>query len=204
MVGIKNFRHTGSLGFTVVEILIVVVIIGILAAITYSTLTNSPDKVRLARANSELTTLANAVNLYRAKTNLYPPDTTEAGLPSVINAYIADYNNSWPAGPWPGSLYDFEAWRVDTANTPAGSIDTVQVSLRFCTYQQFLDNGSSFCANNAKATHQSWANSFTSNNNAYYYCITGYCRSNQSSALSTPGYCVNCPNNAAIAKPGGG
>lgn len=205
MMGIKNFRRANALGFTIVEVLIVIVIIGILAGITYSTLTNSPDKARLTRANSELTTLANALNLYRAKNNVYPPDTSEAGLPSVINAYIADYNSSWPAGPWTGSLYDYEAWRVDTTNTPVGSIDTVQISLRFCTAAEAGGTGGAqLCASRAAATHQPWATSFNSNNNAYYYCVTGYCRSNQSAPLGTAGYCVNCPNNAAIAKPGGG
>lgn len=207
MVGItkRNYRRVAMLGFTIVEVLIVIVVIGILAAITYSTLTNSPEKVRLTKAESDLKTLANAVNLYRVKYNTYPADTTEAGIPSSINEFISDYNSSWPNGPWTGSLYDYDAWRIDTTNTPSGSIDTVQVSIRFCTYQQYLDNGSSFCANNAKATHQSWANNFVSNDNAYYYCITGYCRPNQSVNINTTaGYCVNCPNNAAIAKPGGG
>lgn len=207
MVGIKKLKLNPAAvwGFTVVEILIVISIIGILAAITYSTLTNSPDKARLAKADSDLKTLANAVNLYRTKYNTFPADSPEAGLPSSINEFISDYNNSWPNGPWVGSLYDYDSWRIDTTNTPAGSIDTVQVSIRFCTYQQYLNNGSSYCNNNAKATHQSWATNFVSNDNAYYFCIKGYCRPNQSIDITTTaGYCINCPNNTAIAKPGGG
>lgn len=48
-------------GFTIVELLIVIVVIGILAAITIVAYNGIQERARVARANSELTTLSKAI-----------------------------------------------------------------------------------------------------------------------------------------------
>jgi len=174
---------------------------GILAAIILTSLGNGPERARQERVNNELPNIANAVKLYVNTNNDYPPDAGEAGIPSVVTKYIADTNSAGnlPNGPWPGSKYDYDAWDLYPVD---GVTDTIQVSLRFCTYAEYSGaGGPALCK--ARMPRETWAANFTSNNNAYYYCIKGYCRANSAVPLGTAGYCLNCSNHSPIAKPDG-
>lgn len=56
-------------GFTIVELLVVIVVIGILAAITIVAYTGIQDKARASRANDELNTLQQAIMIGRLSQN---------------------------------------------------------------------------------------------------------------------------------------
>lgn len=58
--------------FTLVEILIVVVILGILAAIVVPQFTNATQDAQAGNLQSQLDTLNNQIELFRARTNAYP------------------------------------------------------------------------------------------------------------------------------------
>jgi general secretion pathway protein G len=58
--------------FTLVEILIVVVILGILAAIVVPQFTNATQDAQGGNIQAQLDTLNNQIELYRARTNAYP------------------------------------------------------------------------------------------------------------------------------------
>jgi len=60
-------------GFTLVELLIVVIIIAILAAIAIAKFGNSSQRSREAALRAELKTLRNAVELFKGDTGCYPP-----------------------------------------------------------------------------------------------------------------------------------
>lgn len=76
----------GRRAFTLVELLVVMVIIGILAALVYSALNASdvPQKRSLARA--QLQRIAAAIDAYHAKLGYYPPDNP--GNPAVNQLYF--------------------------------------------------------------------------------------------------------------------
>lgn len=66
-------------GFTLIELLIVVAIIGILAAIAVPNFMNAQIRAKIAKADSELRSLATALEAYRVDNNIYPPWLNENG-----------------------------------------------------------------------------------------------------------------------------
>lgn len=183
----KN-RHSG---FTLVEIVIVVVVIGILAALTINYIAGAPERAYEARAKAELETIGNAAKLYANKNDEYPADTGR-DIPAAIKEFIAktSQGTDWPDAPWPGSTYDYDAWNIE--DDPDDTTDTVQISIRFCEAGQ---------PSTCKFPKEPWATGFGVNS-AFYYCVKGYCRPHESESVTYPGYCYNCPNHAAVKKPG--
>jgi len=68
-------KQTVRKGFTLVEILIVVVILGILAAIVVPQFTNATQDAQAGNIKAQLETLNNQIELFRARTNVYPTAT---------------------------------------------------------------------------------------------------------------------------------
>jgi type II secretion system protein G len=199
VMGIK-LKKPSSAGFTIVEVLVVIVVIGLIAAISYTNYGGTQEKTYYTRAQTDLSTIANALKLYVLQNDVYPPDTNDGGVPSAINKYIAteNYNNEWPNGPWPNSLIDYDAWDIDGDS----KTETYQISIRFCTFPEANGpNGAQLCK--TRAPKQPWATNFNSNNNSIYYCVKGYCRPNSPVRYDYPGYCINCPNNLGYPKPDG-
>src|ERR1700712_4623021 len=81
-------------GFTIVELLIVVVVIAILAAITIIGYTGIQNRAKQSAAQQLLTQANQKVLAYAAlNSDLYPPDLTTAGLTSTDGLQYS-YNNS--------------------------------------------------------------------------------------------------------------
>lgn len=68
-------------GFTLLEIMVVVVIIGLLTAIVAPQLLGEADKAKLVRVKADITALENALERYKLDNHVYP--TTEQGLQSL-------------------------------------------------------------------------------------------------------------------------
>ena len=68
----------GRRGFTLIELLIVVAIIAILASIAVSNFLEAQVRSKVARANSDLRTIATALETYRVDLNRYPPTPMES------------------------------------------------------------------------------------------------------------------------------
>ena len=106
-------------GFTLIEILVVVVILGILGAVVVPQLMSRPDQARLEAARTDLKNLAAALDVYRLDNFQYP--SSEQGLEALVSRpngfpepknYSPDgYIKKLPTDPW-GSPYIYE--RSDT------------------------------------------------------------------------------------------
>src|SRR4051794_11770070 len=73
------YRTTRKSGFTLVEILIVVIILGILAAIVIPQFTNASTDARKASMLSQLQTLRSQIQLFKLQHNDILPDLAGAG-----------------------------------------------------------------------------------------------------------------------------
>lgn len=188
------FMRSDQTGFTLVELAVVMVVLGILAGLTYSIgVPRWRERTYYTRMTSEMNTMANGLTLYAAKYNDYPADVAR-DVPGEIKEFLqGQYLDAWPDAPYPNSVYDYDNWAPD-ANGPE---HTYQISMRMCAAG---DNAG------CKANAQRWLSahipaSTLENWDAYssvYYCIKGSCRSHQDRPMSHPGYCINCGNKSQI------
>ena len=89
-------RHNRRRGFTLVELVIVILIIGILAAIAAPKLFDTSNDARQNGTRQSLNVLRNAVQLYRAQNGALPGDGgTEADLKADLAPFLQ--------GPFPGA-----------------------------------------------------------------------------------------------------
>jgi general secretion pathway protein G len=86
-------RRTVQKGFTLVEILIVVIILGILAAIVIPQFTNASQDARRSNMISQLQTLKSQIALYKLQHNDNPPPVAAAGT-SFWDDYMCRMTNS--------------------------------------------------------------------------------------------------------------
>ncbi|MBF0270982.1 MAG: type II secretion system major pseudopilin GspG [Magnetococcales bacterium] len=71
-----------SAGFTLIEIMVVVVILGILATLIIPKIMSRPDEARHTKAILDIQSIGQALDLYRLDNNQYP--TTEQGLMALV------------------------------------------------------------------------------------------------------------------------
>ena len=92
-------RKTMAKGFTLVEILIVVVILGILAAIVVPQFTNAANEARTGNISTQVSTLENQLELYAAQNNGTYPTLVE--LQAAWGVMITgDYIKEIPVNPF--------------------------------------------------------------------------------------------------------
>lgn len=103
-----------SRGFTLIEVLVVVVILGILAAVVVPRIMDQPDRARVVKAKQDVRTVVSALNMYRLDNFVYP--STEQGLDALTNQPFGSpqapnwksggYVEHLPRDPW-GSDYQY-------------------------------------------------------------------------------------------------
>jgi general secretion pathway protein G len=99
-------------GFTLIEVMVVVVILSILAAIVVPKIMDRPEQARITKAKQDIRALEAALNLYRLDNMIYP--TTDQGLEALVTAPSGapepknwkegGYLDRLPADPW-GNAY---------------------------------------------------------------------------------------------------
>ncbi|QMU60761.1 MAG: type II secretion system protein GspG [Gammaproteobacteria bacterium] len=114
MNNVKRIKNHNMKGFTLIEIIVVVVIIGLLAAVIAPNIFGQVEKARLNRALSDLRALESSLNLYRLDNFNYP--TTDQGIQALItkptgspeakNWKKGGYIPRMPLDPW-GSEYQY-------------------------------------------------------------------------------------------------
>ncbi|MBW9265956.1 MAG: type II secretion system major pseudopilin GspG [Candidatus Thiodiazotropha sp. (ex. Lucinisca nassula)] len=112
--GFKTRNYLKFKGFTLIEVMVVVVILSILAAIVVPKIMDRPEQARITKAKSDIRALEAALNLYRLDNMIYP--TTDQGLEALVskptdspeprNWKEGGYLDRLPVDPW-GNPYLF-------------------------------------------------------------------------------------------------
>lgn len=101
-------------GFTLIEVMVVVIILGILAAIVVPQVMDKPDQARVTKAKSDIRALESALNLYKLDNFVYP--STDQGLEALVSKPGAapepknwkQYMPRLPKDPW-GEPYQYSS-----------------------------------------------------------------------------------------------
>jgi general secretion pathway protein G len=101
-------RRAIARGFTLIEILVVIVILGVLAALIVPNVISRPDEARATVAKSDIAAIMSALKLYRLDNQRYP--TGEQGLAALVakpeqppvppNWKPGGYLEKLPKDPW--------------------------------------------------------------------------------------------------------
>lgn len=89
----KHKRNRAA-GFTLIEVMIVVVILGILATVVVQKVIDRPDEARVTKAKQDVLTLESALNLYKLDNYVYP--STDEGLDALVHKPASA--RKWKAG----------------------------------------------------------------------------------------------------------
>ena len=108
-----NFRCR-NLGFTLIEMMIVIVIMGILASLIVPKIMGRPDEARVIAAKQDIASVLQALKLYKLDNQRYP--TTDQGLQALVtkptsppippNWKSSGYLDKLPIDPW-GNPYKY-------------------------------------------------------------------------------------------------
>jgi len=96
-------------GFTLAELLVVIVIIGILAVVVMPQFTKAPEKAKVAAALAQIRSLENALEMYYADLYRYP--TTEQGLRALITAPGGEGAARWDGSYLRSAEVPLDPWR---------------------------------------------------------------------------------------------
>ena len=108
----KSLRHAAQRGFTLIELMVVLVIIGVLASLVVPSVLDRVDEAKVTAARTDVNSLMEAMKRYRLDNQRYP--TAEQGLQSlIIKPSSGPIPNNWklyleklPNDPW-GRPYQF-------------------------------------------------------------------------------------------------
>ena len=139
MAFVKHMNLTSarkSRGFTLIEIMVVVVILGILAAVAVPRIMNNPDKARIVKAKQDIRALESSLEQYRLDNFQYP--STQQGLEALVSQPGGDpparnwqpggYMKRLPKDPWgneygylqPGTKGEFDLFSYGADGRPGG------------------------------------------------------------------------------------
>lgn len=132
-----NYRTARrSAGFTLIEIMVVVIIIGLLAAVVLPRVVGRTDDARVAKARQDVRVMESALELYKLDNFNFP--TTAQGLEALVskpsgepqpkNYRAGGYVKSLPKDPWgnpyqylsPGIKGDVDIFSLGADNQPGG------------------------------------------------------------------------------------
>ncbi len=102
------YPSTRQQGFTLIEVMVVVVILGILAAVLVPKVMDRPDEARITKARQDIRALEASLNLYKLDNYEYP--STDQGIEALVNKpdippeppawKQGDYLDRLPQDPW--------------------------------------------------------------------------------------------------------
>jgi general secretion pathway protein G len=104
--------HSPQRGFTLIEIMVVIVILGVMAAMIVPKVMGRPDEARVVAAKQDIAAIMQALKLYKLDNRRYP--TTAQGLAALVQKPATEpvpdnwkaYVERLPLDPW-GKPYQF-------------------------------------------------------------------------------------------------
>jgi general secretion pathway protein G len=136
-------RTKRSRGFTLIEIMVVVVIMGVLAALVVPKLLSRTGESKVAAAKVDIATIMQALKLYKLDNQRYP--TTEQGLQALLTKPTAGpaangwkeggYLEKMPRDPWgapyqmlsPGVKGEIDVFSLGADGQPGGAGDDADI-----------------------------------------------------------------------------
>ena len=122
-------------GFSLIEIMVVVVILGILASIVVPKIMGRPDEARVVKAKQDILAIQNALDLYKLDNGVYP--TTDQGLAALVTKPTSNpeprdwkiYLKRIPKDPWgreylylnPGEHGEIDIFTLGAEGQPGGT-----------------------------------------------------------------------------------
>ncbi len=130
----KQINRHGE-GFTLIELMIVIVILGLLATLVMPKILNRPEQARRTKAKVDIKNIETALSLFKSDTGRFP--TTSENLEAMVkNPGVTGYNpdgylNEVPTDPWGrkyiylyqslhGRDYDLESYGPDGEDGGSG------------------------------------------------------------------------------------
>jgi prepilin-type N-terminal cleavage/methylation domain-containing protein len=110
--------RAGQAGFTLVELMVTLLILGILVGIVVMTMSVSRSKAQQAACKANLRTLYDAIQVFRS---VHDATVHDAPYPATLDALVTDglikSSFSWkcPAGPYNGTVPDYRTY-YDSSN----------------------------------------------------------------------------------------
>lgn len=136
-------RHDGEDGFTLVELMVVIVIIGLLATVVMINVLPSQDQAMRTKARADIATLEQAMEMYRLDNLAYPTGsdglnalkTPPPGLTQPGRYRPGGYIRSLPSDPWgrpyqfaaPGRSGPFDIYSFGADGAPGGEGDNADI-----------------------------------------------------------------------------
>ncbi|WP_423226995.1 type II secretion system major pseudopilin GspG [Marinobacter halodurans] len=133
-------------GFTLIEIMVVMVILGLLVAIVAPNILGRSDQARVTVAQTQMSNIANALDLYRLDNGSYPSTqqglqalvTKPSGSPEPKNWNPDGYLKSVPEDPWgneyqyisPGVNGPYDLFSYGSDGREGGEGDAADISVR--------------------------------------------------------------------------
>lgn len=121
-------------GFSLIEIMVVVVILGILAALVVPKIVDRPDEARIVKAKQDVLAIQNAMELYKLDNGFYP--STDQSIIALVEKPTSNptpsnwkkYLKSLPKDPWgrdylylnPGQHSDIDIFTYGPTGQPGG------------------------------------------------------------------------------------
>ncbi|MBS77824.1 type II secretion system major pseudopilin GspG [Variovorax sp.] len=134
ILGRKHLRQAPQQGFTLIELMVVLVIMGVLAALIVPNLMNRPDQARAIAARQDVGAIMQALKLYRLDNGEYPSASqgiralVEKPSSGKIPANWRNYLERLPSDPWgkpyqylnPGTNGEIDVFSLGADGEPGG------------------------------------------------------------------------------------
>lgn len=137
----RRQRPRAQLGFTLIEIMVVVIILGILAAIVAPNVIGRVGDAQMSAARQDIRSIENALKLYRLDNFSYP--TTEQGLEALssrpadpnLTRWKGPYIDRVPVDPWgneylylsPGQRGEIDVYTLGRDGRPGGEDEDADI-----------------------------------------------------------------------------
>ncbi|MBJ6138956.1 type II secretion system major pseudopilin GspG [Marinobacter litoralis] len=140
-----NRKFAAAKGFTLIEIMVVMVILGLLVAIVAPNIMGRSDQAKVTVAETQLSNIANALDLYRLDNSHYP--STQQGLEALVrkpsgspeprNWNPDGYLKAVPEDPWnneyqyvsPGTEGPYDLYSFGSDGQEGGDGDAADISV---------------------------------------------------------------------------